>query len=117
MDTNGLDDTDDLPSMPPPMVAPSMLQVTTLRLEHVAKILQCDRETACRRLAGGDLPGLKFGRSWIVPAAAFYQRINELAIEQAAERKVAGRPAPMLGSASDPPPRRRGRERFRPTGF
>lgn len=64
-----------------------MMHANTLTIPEVAKILLCDDETAAERVNKGDLPGVKFGRSWVIPAAAFFQRLNELALEEAERRR------------------------------
>lgn len=51
--------------------------------------LQCSKETAAQALASGDLPGVQYGRSWVVPVGALLARLDELAIEQAAQRRAA----------------------------
>lgn len=82
----------------------------TLTVEQVAEMLLCDKETVAERLNRGDLPGLKFGRSWVIPTAALFQRLNDLALEEAACRKKA-----QSGSAVTHPaaaPTKRGRKRF-----
>lgn len=90
-----------------------------LSIEQVAEVLKCDKETAAERLNKGELPGLKFGRPWIVPAAAFYQRLNELALEQSERRRGAG--GQRSGQQGDPEhteqpaKRKRGRPRFDPS--
>ncbi len=56
-------------------------------ITEAAAILDCKEETAVERIINGDLPGLKFGRGWIVPRAAFSQRLNELALEESARRR------------------------------
>ncbi|MDO8775705.1 MAG: helix-turn-helix domain-containing protein [Burkholderiaceae bacterium] len=62
-------------------------------VDDVAKILCCEPATVATHLSTGYLPGLKFGRSWVIPVGAFVQRINELAMSQAAEqRAIRGRP-------------------------
>lgn len=72
----------------------------TLTVDQAAELLQCDRDTAAARLASGELPGLKFGRSWVIPADAFMRRINELAIIQAEERRIeSAQPRRTTGGA------------------
>lgn len=61
----------------------------TLTIDQAAELLQCDRDTAAERLNSGELPGLKLGRSWVIPADAFMRRVNELAIELAEQRRQA----------------------------
>lgn len=57
-------------------------------IDQAASILGCTQVTAVHHIMRGDLPGLKFGRSWIIPAHAFHQRLNEFALETAAERRM-----------------------------
>ncbi|WP_280192859.1 hypothetical protein [Delftia sp. PS-11] len=61
---------------------PEILTVTDL-----TALLTCDTETAAARLKSGDLPGTKFGRGWIVPRQALFERLNEKAHEEAAARR------------------------------
>ena len=79
-----------------------------LTAEEVAEMLLCDIVTAADRLNRGVIPGLKFGRSWVIPAAAFYQRLNEMALEEAAQRRAES--TPRLPPAQQP--KKRGRPRF-----
>lgn len=58
-------------------------------IDEVAEILGCTPAVAVEQIRRGDLPGLKFGRSWLIPAQAFHQRLNELALEVASERRAA----------------------------
>lgn len=54
---------------------------------EAAKLLECEPETVAERIASGDLPAVKFGRGWIIPAQALDQRLNELALQQAELRR------------------------------
>ncbi|MFG0674231.1 helix-turn-helix domain-containing protein [Delftia sp. WSY_7] len=58
-----------------------------LTVEDLAKLFSCDKETAAARLTSGDLPGVKVGRSWIIPRQALFERLNEKAREEAATRR------------------------------
>lgn len=60
----------------------------TLTIEQAAEVLQCDTDTAAVRFNSGELPGVKFGRRWVIPAPAFYRRLNELALEEADRRRT-----------------------------
>lgn len=60
----------------------------TLTIEQAAEVLQCDTDTAAVRFNSGELPGVKFGRRWVIPAPAFYRRLNELALEEAERRRT-----------------------------
>lgn len=59
----------------------------TLTIEQAAEVLQCDTDTAAVRFNSGELPGVKFGRRWVIPAPAFFRRLNELALEEAERRR------------------------------
>lgn len=56
--------------------------------QQLAELLGCDKETAEARIQQGDLPGVKFGKGWIVPRQAFIERVNEMAKEEAATRRA-----------------------------
>lgn len=56
--------------------------------QQLAELLGCDKETAEARIRQGDLPGVKFGKGWIVPRQAFIERVNEMAREEAATRRA-----------------------------
>lgn len=80
-----------------------------LTIDSVAQILRCEEKTVAERLVSGSLPGIKFGRSWIIPSEALFQRINEMAIEEAAERRRTAEPGIP---AQQDAPKKRGRKRF-----
>ncbi len=92
-----------------------------LNTEELARLLECDEETVAKRIIDGDLPGTKFGRGWVIPRQALLQRINEMAMQDAAARRAEliarreeaaqrGKPAmappPMLPTAASPTPKR-----------
>ena len=79
------------------------MMLTTYTIDTLAKLLDCDADTAAERLNRGDLPGVKFGRGWIIPADALHARLNELAIEQAAQRRAARTPAAAPAMPKAPP--------------
>ncbi len=81
-----------------------------LTIDQVADVLLCDKDTAAACLNSGELPGLKFGRSWVIPAVSFYQRLNELAIEAANERR--NKSLPNVRFQGGQPQKKRGRPRF-----
>lgn len=59
-------------------------------VDEAAGILKCTPLTIENKLRLGHLPGLKYGRSWVLPARAFVQYLNEQAASEAAEKR-AGR--------------------------
>lgn len=48
---------------------------------QVAAILDCEPQTVQEKARAGQLPGIKFGRSWIFPKSALIQRLHEMALE------------------------------------
>lgn len=99
--------------------------------EQIASLLKCDKETAEARIRSGDLPGIKFGKSWVIPRQALLQCLNEMALSEAAQRKAemqgsraaalekgkagtkaAAAPSPMLPSSQGG--RKRGQRREPP---
>ena len=59
-----------------------------LTVADLAELFACDKETAAARLTSGDLPGVKVGRSWIIPRQALFERLNEKAREESAARRA-----------------------------
>ncbi len=69
-----------------------------LDLRQIAELLRCSEEQAASQLASGNLPGVKFGKAWIAPADALFSRLNEIAIEQANERRTRDRLVPVAAT-------------------
>lgn len=57
--------------------------------EQVAQILDCEPSTVVERIIDGDLPGVKYGRSWRVPEPALDARLVEKSLDDATERRRA----------------------------
>lgn len=81
-----------------------------LKAEEAADLLDCEVETVNLRAASGDLPALKFGRSWIFPFEALMARLNELACEESVHRRTPKRPTPvrLAAQSNSGPGKRRG---------
>lgn len=84
-------------------------------VDEAAAILECTRASVETHLRSGRLPGLKFGRSWVLPVEAFAQAINALAISEATAKRdsltkarqdaiVAIQVAPQPRRGRRPPP-------------
>lgn len=58
-----------------------------MSLDQAARLLLCEEATVAEYLRAGLLPGLKFGRQWVIPRQAFLECLNALAIEQSTERR------------------------------
>jgi excisionase family DNA binding protein len=62
--------------------------VDVLNEIEVAQLLGCAVTTVQDRARSGDLPGLKYGDGgWRFPARALSARLEEVALQQAAERR------------------------------
>lgn len=84
-----------------------MIDIYTV--EQVAAALGCSTKTVEEMARRGEVAGIKPGGSWVFPAGALAKRLDEMAIEQAAERRKPVKPAasstgaavvPKRGSAS-----------------
>ena len=60
--------------------------IELLKVDQVAELLHCEAETVALHCKNGTLPGLKYGRCWLIPAEALNKFLNEVALEQARER-------------------------------
>ncbi|HOW46200.1 MAG TPA: hypothetical protein P5305_01290 [Rubrivivax sp.] len=68
-----------------------------LSASDAAALMRCSVKTIEDRARTGDLPGLLWGDGgWVFPTEAFYARINELALEQAAQRRKPVAPTAVL---------------------
>lgn len=54
---------------------------------EAAAILDCTQSSVEAHLRTERLPGLKFGRSWVIPIEAFNTAINALAISEATAKR------------------------------
>lgn len=83
------------------------LRGQVISVEEAAQLCGCQPQRILERLRVGDLPGVKFGHGWTIPRGALIQRLNELALEEAAARRQqVGSTTPAAPHA--PPPIRRG---------
>lgn len=75
-----------------------MTAVTVYTADQVAQLLGCSIKTVEQMARDGDLTGIKPGGGWVFPAGALAQRLDELALEQAAGRRkpVPTMPEPTL---------------------
>jgi len=87
---------------------------TFLTAEEVAELLHCESRTVEDYLRRGDLPGLKFGAGWIIPSEALYQRVNQMALEEAEKRRNDRNSVRPLAVLVNPSGRSSGRRRERP---
>jgi len=83
------------------MLRPQYLLPQIYTAAQAAELLECSTKTVEDRLRSGDLPGLKFGDGWVIPAGAFWLRLDELAIEQAASRRKPAAPSAITAQPTD----------------
>lgn len=62
---------------------------TTISFEEACSLIKCTPETLSEKLRTGELPGVKFGREWVIPRDAFCMRLNEMAITESRLRREA----------------------------
>ena len=80
--------------------------VTVYTAEQVAQLLGCAVKTVEQMARDGELAGVKPGGGWVFPAGALAQRLDQLALEQAAGRRKT--PVPVATVALQPDKPRRG---------
>lgn len=52
-----------------------------LQVPQVAELLKCSRRTVEERTRNGDLPGIKYGESWVYPTQALLAVVNQQALQ------------------------------------
>ena len=88
--------------------------MSILTTAAVASLLDCEESTVQARATSGDLPGVKVGRSWVFPEAALLERLNDMAREGAALRRMPSTVAAVAGQMPVAPPAGRGRRSVLP---
>jgi hypothetical protein len=73
-------------------------ELKVLTEAEVAKLFDCTPETVQERTRSGDLPGIKLGVSWRYPAGALATALDELALQEAKQRKKKPIPVPAAGA-------------------
>lgn len=76
---------------------------------EVAELLHCDCGTVEDLLRRGELPGLKLGRSWIIPMDALHQCLNQMALDESEKRRKDRAPMRPLAVFVKPSERKQGR--------
>ncbi len=67
-----------------------------LDVDQVAALCRCASTTVQDLARAGQLPGIKLGVDWVFPTEALLQRLNELALQQAATRRDPPKPSGQL---------------------
>ena len=65
---------------------------------EMAELLKCEISTVQDKARSGELPGIKFGRSWVFPRTAVLEVLHKLAL--------ADRKKPVLTAYFRKPPKR-----------
>jgi excisionase family DNA binding protein len=78
-----------------------MNQVQIYTADQAAELMGCSVKTVEDLARRGELPGIKPGGGWIFPAGALAQRLDELAIEQAAMRRKPAAPSAITAQPTD----------------
>lgn len=58
------------------MMQPCPLLALVYSIKEAADIAECDTDTLAARAQSGDVPAIKWGRSWRFPALAFHVSLN-----------------------------------------
>lgn len=85
--------------------------------EEAAAFLECTELRLAALLREGRLPGLKAGRHWVIPRRAFYDAVNQLAIDAASALRVERSPPGALNPVVQPHKGGRGGRRLPRTNF
>lgn len=84
----------------------STVQIYTA--DQAAALLGCSVKTVEEMARQGELPGIKPGGGWVFPAGALAQRLDQLALEQAAKRRKPAEPSATTTSQQQGEKARRG---------
>lgn len=61
-----------------------------ISLEEACAFLECARPKLMELLGEGLIPGIQLGKAWVIPRLAFFQAVNQLALDSAeTAREVA----------------------------
>lgn len=71
---------------------------------QAAELLDCEPKTVQERARCGDLPGVKFGRSWRFPRSALLEALHQKAMANMVRRVVAPTAVGVKQSARRSPP-------------
>lgn len=74
-----------------------MTPVQIYTADQVAQLLGCSVKTVEEMARHGELAGIKPGGGWVFPAGALAQRLDQLAIDEAAKRR---KPPPASATTS-----------------
>jgi excisionase family DNA binding protein len=73
--------------------------MSILTVSQVAAMLACTEATVRELLNAGHLPGVKYGRDWVIPLEALLERVNQAArknVPVVSTVRRTGRVAPAL---------------------
>lgn len=88
-----------------------------LTTDEVAALLRCEPETVEERTRQRELPGVKYGRSWMYPREALMQVLNRIALmhlEPTSKAQVSSASKPMRMVAPPAPKSSRSHRRSPP---
>lgn len=71
-----------------------------VKVMEAAEFLECTTDRILELLREGQLPGIKYGKSWVIPRAAFFDSVNVSAVQAQAVLSEAAMKAKMPTSVS-----------------
>ena len=75
-----------------------MIAAPIITVDQAAELLGCEPGTLEAQLAGGRFPGVKYGRSWRIPADALHQHLTAEAMRHL-KRSATPQPAAVAHPA------------------
>lgn len=83
-----------------------MIAAPIITVDQAADMLGCEPRTLEERLASGEFPGVKYGRSWRIVTTAMLQYLNEEATRNVGRKQPAANAAVLKTEPAAKRPRR-----------
>jgi excisionase family DNA binding protein len=59
----------------------------SISVDEACEFLECEKPKLMALLREGELPGVKFGKAWVIPREAFFAVVNATALQEAKQRR------------------------------
>lgn len=90
-----------------------------ISVEEACDFLDCSASQLFKLLCSGEIPGVQYGRAWVIPKRAFIERVNSNALAWKGKESTPAPPAQVEAAPVAPPylVKRGGVKRPRTTQF